>query len=227
MTGHGLVTARCHLTSHGPSRPAELVAGQGTGRRSLKKIDPRDRHVTAHDPVTAAQGSSAAGLVAGAGAGRYSFSGLDPAGAFLVSSFMVRDERYGTREAIELSPCFGKLFPARWAPSSSAPSWCAAYRLSAFHSLVRGHIGDAYTPVCMYVCLLLVRPDYIRPRPRARPRRHGELLKLLRYVYNAIFSCIDIQRACAACASCCERARTSPLSKVAPSRRHAACALWA
>ena len=32
-------------------------------------------------------------------------------------------------------------------------------------------------------CLLLVRPDYIRPRPRARPRRHGELLKLLRLVH--------------------------------------------
>ena len=29
-------------------------------------------------------------------------------------------------------------------------------------------------------CLLLVRADYIRPRPRARPRGHGELLKLLR-----------------------------------------------
>ena len=30
-------------------------------------------------------------------------------------------------------------------------------------------------------CLLLVRADYIRPRPRARPRGHGELLKLLRW----------------------------------------------
>ena len=28
--------------------------------------------------------------------------------------------------------------------------------------------------------LLLVRAEYIRPRPRARPRGHGELLKLLR-----------------------------------------------
>ena len=33
--------------------------------------------------------------------------------------------------------------------------------------------------------LLLVRADYIRPRPRARPRRHGELLKLLRLVHFA------------------------------------------
>ena len=31
-------------------------------------------------------------------------------------------------------------------------------------------------------CLLLVQADYIRPRPRARPRGHGELLKLLRVV---------------------------------------------
>ena len=30
---------------------------------------------------------------------------------------------------------------------------------------------------------LSLRADYIRPRPRARPRGHGELLKLLRF-YN-------------------------------------------
>ena len=34
-------------------------------------------------------------------------------------------------------------------------------------------------------CLLLVhRADYIRPRPRARPGEHGELLKLLTFLFN-------------------------------------------
>ena len=37
------------------------------------------------------------------------------------------------------------------------------------------------------VCsLLLVRADYIRPRPRARPRGHGEWLKLLRKPTKAL-----------------------------------------
>ena len=49
-------------------------------------------------------------------------------------------------------------------------------------------------------CLSLVIADYIGPRPRALPRRHGELLKLLRYLasyvlfstllYNILYGCL-------------------------------------
>ena len=77
---------------------------------------------------------------------------------------MSRDERAWASVKFEQIPLF---YPRGWA----AP----LRRISPIATLER------------FCCLLLIRADYIRQRPRARPRMHWELLKLLRFIRIYLF----------------------------------------
>ena len=73
------------------------------------------------------------------------------------------------------------FFYQRWASVSERKLWANPLvlpaRLSgaAAGNCAQRNIGKA-------CCLLLVQADYIGPLPRARPRGHGDLLKLLWYM---------------------------------------------
>ena len=69
----------------------------------------------------------------------------------------------------------------RWASVSEREIWTNPLVLPTL--LCGAAAGDcAHRYIGKACCLLLVRADYIRPRPLARPRGHWESLKLLRWL---------------------------------------------
>ena len=101
------------------------------------------------------------------------------------TAFVMKARRAGTGGKEQKISCLRSLISAHlWPGIESFESelcqpqdWHGAVRLRAGRIV---QSGRTTTRAARAGCVLLVRVDYIGPRPGAWPRGHGELLKLLR-----------------------------------------------